>query len=59
MHTATSLTALRREFLQEETDARKRGETFLHETTPTTFLRRALDVEEKQYVRPSSVRALL
>ena len=43
---------LRREFLQEETDARKRGVTFLHETTPMTFLRRALDVEERQYVHP-------
>lgn len=51
---AASLTSLRREFLQEESDARKHGVTYLHETTPMTFLRRALDVEEKQYVYPSS-----
>jgi len=49
MPLAVSVTLLRREFLQEESDARKRGVTFLHETTPTTFLRRALDVEEQQY----------
>jgi len=49
---AISVAILRREFLQEESDARKRGVTFLHKTTPTTFLRQALDVEERQYVCP-------
>jgi hypothetical protein len=45
-----SVALLRREFLQEESDARKRGAAYLHETTPATFLRQALDIEEKQYV---------
>ena len=46
---APSLDALKRKFLQEESDARKLpGYVELHKTTPTSFLRMALDIEEKQ-----------
>jgi hypothetical protein len=47
---AVSFTSLRREFLQEESDAQKRGVVQLHDTTPSAFLRHALDAEEKQCV---------
>ena len=46
---APSLDALRRKFLQEESDAKKLpGYVELHKTTPASFLRTALDIEEKQ-----------
>lgn len=47
---AVSFTSVRSEFLQEESDAQKRGAIQLHETTASAFLRQALDIEEKQYV---------
>ena len=48
--TAVSFTSLRIEFMQEESDAQKEGSVQLHVTSPSTFLRHALDIEEKQYV---------
>ena len=46
---APSLDALRRKFLQEESDAKKLpGYVELHKTTPASFLRMALDIEERQ-----------
>ena len=48
--TAVSFTSLRLEFMQEESDAQKEGSIQLHATSPSTFLRQALDIEEKQYV---------
>ena len=46
--TAVSFASVRREFLQEESDAQKRGAIQLHKTTASAFLRQALDIEEKQ-----------
>ena len=57
--TATAITSVRRELLQEESDARKQGNAQLHETTPASFLRRALDIEEKQYVYFYSISPVL
>lgn len=48
--TAVSVTSLRRVLLEEESDARKRGSIQLHDITAAGFLRRALDIEEKQCV---------
>jgi len=45
---AASVSSLRRDILQEETDAQKAGAIQLDETSPGTFLRRLLDIEEKQ-----------
>lgn len=41
--------------MQEESDARKqKGYTELHELSPAAFLRKGLDIEEKQYVSSPS-----
>ena len=42
--------SVRWDLLQEETDARKTGTTYLHEWTPSSFVQHMLDVEERQYV---------
>lgn len=47
---ACTLDSVRRQLLQEEADARKTGTTYLHDETPASFLRDALDIEEKQCV---------
>ena len=46
---ACTLDSVRRQLLQEEADARKNGITYLHEETPSSFMRSALDIEERQY----------
>ena len=48
---ACTLDSVKRQLLQEEADACKTGTTYLHDQTPASFLRRALDVEEKQFVQ--------
>jgi len=50
---ACTLDSVRRQLLQEEADARKTGTTYLHEETPASFMRRALDIEERQYAPTS------
>ena len=46
---APALDTLRRKFMQEEANARKQPDyTTLHKMTPTNFLHKALDIEEKQ-----------
>jgi hypothetical protein len=47
---ACMLDSVRCQLLQEETDALKTGTTYLHVQTLASFVQRALDVEEKQYV---------
>lgn len=47
---ACTFDSVRRHLLQEENDARKAGTTYLHEETPASFVRQALDIEERQYV---------
>ena len=48
--TVESVASLRSQFLQEESDSRKQGYTPLHEVSAPGFLRKALDIEEKQCI---------
>jgi len=50
---ACTLDSVRRQLLQEEADAHKTGTTYLHKETPASFMRRALDIEERQYAPTS------
>jgi len=45
---AASVNSLRCDILREESNAQKMGAIQLDETSPGTFLRRILDIEEKQ-----------
>ena len=47
---ACMVDSVRWDLLQEETDARKTGTTYLHERTPSLFVQHVLDVEERRYV---------
>ena len=52
---AASLNTLRLDILREESDAEKRGAVQLNKMSPGTFLRHALDIEERQYVSKLSL----